>query len=86
MNALIPRVPRSGSVFAKTMYTSACGALLMNIFDPLMAYPSACNVAVVVCAAASVPAAGSVRANAPSRRPDAMSCRYRSFWASVPYL
>ena len=78
MNALIPRVPRSGSVLAKTMYTSANGALVMNIFDPLRVYPSACSVAVAVPAPASVPAAGSVRAKAPRRRPDAMSFRYWS--------
>ena len=39
-----------------------------------------------VPAAASVPAAGSVRAKAPRRRPEAISKRYLSFWASVPNL
>src|SRR3974377_1772481 len=60
MNALIPRVPRPGSVFAKTMYTSAYGALVMNILVPLRAYPSACSVAVVVPRPASGAARGVV--------------------------
>ena len=42
--------------------------------------------AVHVPAAASVPAAGSVSANAPRRRPEAMSERYLSFWAWLPNL
>ena len=58
----------------------------MKIFDPLRTYSSPFSIAVQVPAPASVPAAGSVRAKAPRRRPDAMSWRYRSFWAAVPNL
>jgi hypothetical protein len=58
----------------------------MKIFDPLRMYSSPLRTAVVVPAAASVPAPGSVRAKAPRRRPEVMSGRYLSCCAGVPNL
>ena len=56
----------------------------MKILEPLRIHPPSARRALVVRLAASEPAPGSVRAKAPSLRPDASSGSQRSFWASLP--
>ncbi len=56
----------------------------MKRLDPLRTHASPSRSAVVLWLAASDPASGSVRAQAPSFSPLARGVRYVSFWASLP--
>ena len=84
MKAEMPLVPFDLSVIAITMKTSALEALVMNILVPLRIHLSPASTAVVCCIAASVPALGSVRPNAPIHSPEASLGRYFIFCSSVP--
>ncbi len=72
-NAVGPR-----SVLASTVQTSAIGPLVMKIFVPFRTKSSPSRTAVVRIAAASLPASGSVDAQAPisepSHRPGSQRC------------
>jgi hypothetical protein len=61
-NAEMPAWPAAGSVFAKTTYTPATPAFVMNRFDPLMTYSSPSRRASERIAAESEPEPGSVSA------------------------
>ncbi len=61
-NALIPAWPASGSVFAKTVYSPATPAFVMNRFEPSSTYSSPSSLAVVRIAAESEPEPASVNA------------------------
>ena len=61
-NAEIPGWPAPGSVLAKTVYTCATDALVMNRFEPSRTYSSPSSRAVVRIAAESEPDPASVSA------------------------
>ena len=69
MNAVMPFLPRDLSTVPKTMYRAASPAFVIQIFVPLSRYASPSRRADSDSDAASDPAPGSVRANAPSSRP-----------------
>ena len=68
-NALMPLLPAAVSVFAYTIMTSAPGAFVIHIFDPLSTYSSPSRTAVVRMLTTSEPAPASLIARAP-RSPD----------------
>src|SRR5580693_5658665 len=82
-NAVTPFGPRLGSRFAKTIVTSAFGALLLNVFDPFSTYLSPLRSARVFRLYASDPDPGSVMACNPSP-PLTKPGRYLRFCSSVP--
>src|SRR5574341_1496715 len=89
MKVVTASVPRDGSTVAKTTYTSARPALVMNVLEPLRMYRSPARRARVAIPAGSEPAPGSVRAYAPrvGRPPGAhlqSHDMYFSFCSSVP--
>ncbi len=71
---------------AKIMNTSAAGALVMNRFVPLITYPAASGVAVVVIGAGSEPASGSESPNEPINSPEASPGREACRCSSVPAI
>ena len=75
IRATNPRDPRLRSSDASTMSTPASVAFVMNTFDPFNTYSSPSRLAVVRMPAASLPAPGSVSANAPIVRPAVMPGR-----------
>ena len=74
-----PRAPLCLSVMAWTMITSAKLPLVIHIFSPFSTQSSPSSSAVVWMWAASLPALGSVSAQAPISRPAIMPLRYLSF-------
>ncbi len=84
INAEMPLVPSSLLVMANTTNTLAKPALVMKILEPLSTQWSPLSSATVFCMAASVPAPGSVRPNAPSHSPLDSLLRYFAFCSSVP--
>ncbi len=63
--------------------TSATGPLVIQFLVPLITQPSPSRTAVVFCAAASLPASGSLSAKQPSSLPDASGTSHSCFCASV---
>jgi len=86
MKPLIPRLPAPGSVTAKTIAMLPFLPEVMNCLTPLRTYPLPAGAALVRRLAASEPACGSLRQNAPSNSPRAMGLRKRSFCSSVQNL
>src|SRR5258706_2696429 len=82
-NAVTPFAPRVGSRFAKTIVTSALGALLLNVFEPFSTYLSPLRSARVFKLYASEPDPGSVMACRP-KPPLTRPGRYLRFCSSVP--
>lgn len=81
----MPRVRgASGSVRAKTMKTSASGALVMYRLAPLMTHSSPSRCARVVSVDGSEPASGSVSAKDASTSPEAIRGSQCAFCSSVP--
>jgi hypothetical protein len=83
-NALMPRLPASLEVTAKTTATSAVFPDVMNCFTPFSMYWLPLRSARVVIAAASDPTPGSVSAKAPSIFPAANGRRNCSFCCALP--
>ena len=86
MRGTKPFDPSVMSKEASTTITSASWALVMNTFAPFKTYAPLSRTAVARIAAASLPALGSVSANAAIVLPDAMLGRYLCLCASVPYI
>ena len=84
--AEMPLAPRVRSVTAITTITSALAPCVMNVFAPFSTQQSPSRVAVVRVAAASLPAFGSVSAQAPSFSPRASGTSHFCFCASVPNI
>src|SRR5712664_1568655 len=80
----MPLLPSAGSIFANTFSTPATLPFVTQVFVPLNLYTSPSRIARACIPAASEPAAGSVRQNAPSVSPVAMRRKYFFFCASVP--
>ena len=80
----MPRLPAPRSVTAKTIATSAVLPDVMNCLTPSITQSLPSRTATVRSAAASEPACGSVRQNAPSLRPAASGRSQRSFCSSLP--
>lgn len=81
----MPRVRgASGSVRAKTMKTSASGALVMYRLAPLITQSSPSRWARVVSVDGSDPASGSVSANDARTSPEAILGSHSAFCSSVP--
>src|SRR5580700_5851816 len=83
-NAVTPRAPACGSVLAKTRYTPDTPPLLTQALVPFKTYESPSRTARVWIPAASEPACGSVRQNAPRISPRERRVRYFFFCASLP--
>ena len=81
---LMPRVPCSGAVSAKTEVTRAIPPLVIKRFEPLRIYLSPLRTAVVRIAAASEPEPASVSANAAIHSPLAREGKYLRFCSSLP--
>jgi hypothetical protein len=77
-------LPCDRSTFVKMTNTSAIGALVMNVFAPLMTYESPSFFATVRRLPASLPAPGSDRPYAPTLLPVKMSGRKRCRTSSGP--
>ena len=86
MNADTPRPPAAGSVLAMTTAVPATLPLVMKAFVPSSTKASSASTARVSIAAASEPAPGSVRPQAPRTSPRASGGTYRSRCARVPKL
>ena len=71
----MPLWPAALSVIVKSTMASASGPLVIQFFEPLMTYSSPLRTATVFCAAASLPASGSVRPKQPSFSPRAKGAR-----------
>ena len=85
MKAVMPRWPAALSFIVNRTQTSATGPLVIQFLVPATSHePSACRVAVVRWAAASLPASGSDSAKQPRSLPEASGTSHRCFWASVP--
>ncbi len=81
----MPRVRgASGSVRAKTMKTSASGALVMYRLAPLITHSSPSRCALVVRVEGSEPASASVSANDARTSPEAILGSQSAFCSSVP--
>src|SRR5207249_7073 len=83
-NAEIPFLPAAGSVFANTRSTPAALPFVTQVFVPFNLYTFPSRIARACIPAASDPAAGSVRQNAPSVSPVAMRRKYFFFCAPLP--
>ena len=87
MKAVIPLRRRGGSALAKTTICSATGALEMKVFVPVRRHRvgSALSFTATVCIeATSVPASGSVKANAATARPESAPAMKRDFCSADP--
>ena len=82
----MPLVPRARSVDAITTRTSALAPCVMKVLVPFSTQASPSRTAVVRVLPASLPAPGSVRAQAPSCSPRASGASQRCFCASVPNM
>ena len=83
--AVSPRAPVAAALRAKTVYTSASGALEIHSFSPLRRYPpSPSGAACSDSAAGSEPASGSVSANAATAVPAATPGIHCALSASDP--
>jgi hypothetical protein len=82
--AVMPLLPASLFVMVNRTMASALGPTVIQFFEPLITYSSPRRTAVVFCAAASLPASGSVRPKQPSFSPRANGTRNSCFCASVP--
>ena len=80
----MPRAPRSGSVTAMQMAISARAPFVVKVLLPFSTQSAPSRTAVVFVPAASLPALGSVRLQAPSAAPEASGFRNRSRCSSVP--
>ena len=69
MNAVMPLWPAALSFIVNSTQTSATGPFVIQFFVPLMTQPSPTARRVVFCAAASLPASGSLSAKQPSSLP-----------------
>ena len=78
--------PRSASVRASSIKTSARAANVHHVLVPLMSQPPGVFVALVVTPATSLPKSGSVTATAARTSPDASRGNHRPFCSSVPPL
>ena len=83
-NALIPRWPASGSVFAYTVYHDAWLPLVMKHLEPEITHLSPCLTARVFIPPTSEPASGSVRQNEASFGSSVSIVRYFFFTSSEP--
>src|SRR5256885_7535858 len=83
MNAVMPRWPAALSFIVNNTQTSATGPLVIQFLVPLITQLSPSRTAVVFCAAASLPASGSLSAKQPSSLPEASGTSHCSFCASV---
>ena len=86
MKAEMPRLPLARSVTAITTITPPILPWVMNVLAPLRTQVSPSRTATVRVPAASLPADGSVRPQAPSISPLASGGRKRAFCASVPNI
>src|SRR5258705_13387656 len=75
MNAVMPLLPFAGSVIVNSTIASAFGPTVIQFLLPLITYSSPLRTAVVFCAAASLPASGSVRPKQPGFSPRAYGLR-----------
>jgi hypothetical protein len=83
-NAVMPRMPASGSVMANTTIASDSLALLVKVLPPDSVQPSGPAVARVLIPLTSEPASGSVRAKATRKDPAASPGRHRSRCSGEP--
>src|SRR5579862_2656908 len=82
----MPRRPAAGSVTAKIIATCAVEPEVMNCFVPLSTQRLPGRLALVLRAAASEPAPGSVRQKHESMSPAAIGFRKRCFCYAEPNL
>ena len=86
MNAVMPRAPPCGSVFAYTTSVSASGPLVIHIFEPFSTKASPRRSARRRIDTTSEPAPGSLIASAPTCSPVISFGRYLRRCASLPFL
>ena len=79
MNAVMPLWPAARSFIVNSTQTSATGPLVIQFLVPLITQPSPSRTAMVFCAAASLPASGSLSAKQPSSLPCASGTNHCCF-------